>query len=259
MSIQETVQDFRPITLKDMNAVKLLNRFDTKYVLSLKLLPLIFREIQTEYRVLDINKERVFAYNSLYYDTPENYMYMAHHNGRLERYKIRFRQYVSSNLCFLEIKHKFKGNRTIKERITVDCIEQVLSENSRKFISGNSPFKDRNLVPMIHTDFSRITLVNNQLSERVTIDLDLRFYKNGMIKDTGKVVIVELKRDGAKNNSDLAYALDKYGVHPNGFSKYCIGRALIEPELKSNNFKERILTINKINNGDYFFRNFPSS
>jgi hypothetical protein len=39
-----------------------------------------------------------------------------------------------------------------------------------------------------------------------------------------------------------------------GFSKYCIGRALLEKELKTNNFKERILTINKINDGKYYYR-----
>ena len=255
MSLQDTVSEFQPITLKNMNAVKLLNRIDTKYVLSLEVLPLIFREIQSDYRSLDINKERVFSYDSLYFDTPENSMYLAHHNGKLDRYKIRFRKYVSSNLCFLEIKHKLKGSRTVKDRITVGCIETVLSDTSKDFIASNSPFKDGNLVPMIHTDFSRITLVNKQLTERVTIDVALQFHKNGVTRTVGNIAIIELKRDGTAGHSNLIQALEKYGVHPKGFSKYCIGRALTEPELKSNRFKERILTINKISNGNYSYRN----
>jgi len=32
-------------------------------------------------------------------------------------------------------------------------------------------------------------------------------------------------------------------------SKYCIGSALLNKNLKANNFKEKILTLNKIENG----------
>ncbi len=257
MSFQKIISDFQPISLKEMDSVRLLNRIDTKYVVSLDLLPQILEEIQSNYKSLDIEGERVFSYNSLYYDTPANYMYLAHHNGKLNRYKIRFREYISSKLCFLEIKYKSKGSRTIKHRTTIESIETKLSEKSKNYIAKYTPFKDGNLHPMIYTEFSRITLVNNQLNERVTIDVDLRFRKNGFSKETGNVVIVELKRDVAAGQSELIKALGQYGVYPKGFSKYCIGRALVETNLKSNNFKERILTINKINNGSCFYRNFP--
>ncbi len=254
---QEVINNFQPISLKEMDAVCLLNRIDTKYVLSLELLPLILNEVQANYRSLEINNERIFSYNSLYFDTPSNSMYLAHHNGRLNRFKIRFREYTSSKLIFLEIKFKSKGIRTIKHRTNIECIETQLSDKSKKYIARYTPFKDGELLPMIYTDFSRITLVSNQLNERVTIDLDLKFRKNGTTKETGNIVIIELKRDAAAGQSNLMKVLDKYGIYPKGFSKYCIGRALVEPDLKSNNFKERIITINKINNGNYFYRNLP--
>jgi len=257
MSIQKIISDFQPISLKEMDSVRLLNRIDTKYIVSLELLPQILEEIQPNYKSLDIKGERVFSYNSLYFDTPANYMYLAHHNGKLNRYKIRFREYISSKLCFLEIKYKSKGSRTIKHRTTIEAIETKLSEKSKNYIAKYTPFKDGNLHPMIYTEFSRITLVNNQLNERVTIDLDLKFRKNGLSTETGNIVIVELKRDAAAGQSELIKALGHCGVYPKGFSKYCIGRAIVETDLKSNNFKERILTINKINNGNYFYRNFP--
>lgn len=259
MTIQETIGTFQPISLKEMNSVRLLNRIDTKYILSLDLLPHILKSIQAHYRTLEIDGERIFSYNSLYYDTPSNFMYLAHHNGKLNRYKIRFREYISSKLCYLEIKYKSKGNRTIKHRITISAIEKELSEKSKNYIAKYTPFRDVDLFPMIYTEFSRITLVNNELNERVTVDTDLRFRKNGFSKETGKVVIVELKCDGTAGPSNLIKALGHYGVSPKGFSKYCIGRAMVEDDLKSNNFKERILTINKINNGNYYYRNFPGS
>ena len=53
-----------------------------------------------------------------------------------------------------------------------------------------------------------------------------------MTGNTGNVVIVELKRDAAAGRSSLISALAHFGVHPFGFSKYCLGRALIETGLK---------------------------
>ena len=114
------------------------------------------------------------------------------------------------------------------------------------------------LAPKVHTDFSRITLVSKELNERVTIDLDLQFRRNGDSRDVGNVVIVELKRDSNARNSNLVNTLNFYGVYPKGFSKYCIGRALLEQTLKQNNFKERLLMINKINEGRFYYRNFDT-
>jgi hypothetical protein len=183
-------------------------------------------------------------------------MYLAHHNGKLNRFKVRFRKYVISKLCFLEIKYKLKGIRTVKYRTMVPEPEYMLSPESIEYIERYTPFKGSLLKPQIHTDFTRITLVNKQLTERVTIDLDLCFRQNGNPFTMGNVAIIELKRDGMAGNSHLIEALNYYGVFPKGFSKYCIGRALLEKDIKKNNFKERILTINKIHNGKYYYRNF---
>jgi hypothetical protein len=256
MTIKDIISNYQGISLKDMDAVKLLNRIDTKYILSADLLPHILEQVKPYYRVLDIEDERIFSYNSLYYDTKDNRMYLAHHNGRLNRHKIRFREYVSSKLCFLEIKYKIKGTRTIKHRTMTDTIENSLSSDSIAYITKHTPFANLSLEPKIHTDFSRMTLVSNELTERVTIDLELMFRQNGESRDVGNVVIIELKRDGTAGVSNLIDVLNHYGVYPKGFSKYCIGRALLENDLKYNNFKERILTINKINDGKYYYRNF---
>jgi hypothetical protein len=250
------MQNFQPISLSEMDTVKLMNRIDTKYVLSRSLLPAVLDRINDNYRILEIDGDRVFQYNSLYYDTDANYMYLAHHNGKVNRYKIRFRRYVASDLCFLEIKYKLKGSRTIKHRTKIETIETDLSERSLNFIHKHTPFNEKNLEPKIYTSFSRMTLVSKELTERVTIDLDLSFRYNGHAQKLDKTVIIELKRDGNAGHSHLIDALNHFRVFPQGFSKYCIGRALVEDNLKRNNFKERIIKINKINNGDITYRNF---
>lgn len=256
MTIEKIIDSFLPISLKEMNDVKLLNRIDTKYMLGLDLLPHILDKIHPYYHVLDINNDKIFAYNSLYYDTDDNAMYLAHHNGKLNRYKIRFRKYISSDLSFIEIKYKIKGTRTLKFRTETEDIETSLSEKSRAYIAKHTPFEKCRLEPKVFTDFSRMTLVNKELTERVTIDLDLKFRYNGSSESIGNVVIIELKRDGTSQGSHLVDTLNHFGVFPKGFSKYCIGRAMLEGNLKYNNFKERLLTINKINDGKYYYRNF---
>lgn len=254
MISKEVLNAFQPITLQEMDSVKLMNRIDTKYVLNADVLPHIFRKINDQYKLLEIDNTRVFSYNSLYYDTTGNHMYLAHHNGKMNRFKVRFRKYLINDLCFLEIKFKNKGTRTIKHRTKIENIETDLSERSIKYIQKYTPFRDHILQPKIYTDFSRITLVSKALNERVTIDLDLRFKSNGTEKEIGKVAIIELKRDADVKSSHLLDTLLQFRIFPQGFSKYCIGRALIENELKSNNFKEKILKINKINNGNHNYR-----
>lgn len=256
MLASDSTRIFESISLSEMDTVKLMNRVDTKYVLSKDLLPAILEKITKDYFILEIDSERIFQYNSLYYDTDNNYMYLAHHNGKLNRYKIRFRQYLASDLCFLEIKYKFKGNRTIKHRTKIEEIETDLSERSMAFIDKYTPFINSKLEPKIYTNFSRMTLVSKEFTERVTIDLDLHFRYNGHTMQLDNTVIIELKRDGNARTSPIIDALNYFRVFPQGFSKYCIGRALVENNLKHNNFKERILKINKINNGDITYHNF---
>ncbi len=254
MILQDKINRFQSITLQEMDSVGLMNRVDTKYVLNIDLLPGIFQRINYDYKILEIDNKRISSYKSLYFDTSGDAMYLAHHNGKLNRFKVRFRKYLVNDLCFLEIKYKNKGTRTIKYRIPVKTIETDLSDLSVEYIKKHTPFLDAKLEPKIYTNFSRITLVSNALNERITIDLDLSFQVNGTLKELEQVAIIEIKRDATVRNSHLINTLTDFRIFPQGFSKYCIGRALAEDELKTNNFKERIIRINKINNGKHNYR-----
>ncbi len=254
--IQEALQAYQPISLGEMDSVTLMNRIDSKYVLCTDLLPHVLRHMQNHYQVLEMKQKRIFPYRSLYYDTHDDAMYMDHHNGKVNRFKIRFREYTDTGDRFLEIKRKIKGTRTVKHRIMVSSLEDRLSPESAQFITKHTPFDTRRLAPSIFTDFSRITLVSNAMNERVTVDLSLNFVKEQVSHHAGKLAIIELKRAGTAQSSHLISIIEHYGIPAIGFSKYCIGRALLDDGLKSNNFKERILTLNKINYGKLYYRNF---
>ena len=83
-----------------------LNRVDFKYIINFHNLPLFLLDLQKDYKVLEINNNRIFTYDNKYFDTEDHIMYMHHHNGKLVRYKIRIRNYIETSLKYLEIKQK---------------------------------------------------------------------------------------------------------------------------------------------------------
>ena len=58
--------------------------------------------------------------------------------------------------------------------------------------------------------------------------------------------IAEVKQEKASSNSDFIKAIRKHHIRSSSMSKYCVGTALLNENLKQNNFKERILKINKL-------------
>lgn len=251
---------FSPISLDDTNQVKLMNRVDSKYVVNTKILQQILNHIRSDYAILEINHTKALPYESLYWDTRNDNMYKMHHNGKLNRYKIRFRKYITSNEVFLEIKYKHKGIRTIKKRILLDSLDREINSRAATFILENSPFSPPELEPKIYTNFNRLTLVNKNLSERVTVDLGLNFHANEKDKfQLNNTAIIETKKDAYKGDSKITEVLHHFGINPSGMSKYCLGRAALEQSLKSNLFKEKLLLINKIEDGKFYYRNYTST
>ncbi len=100
------VQAIAPITLDEMDTIKLMNRIDSKFVTNEDVLLAILRDAHAEgYRALVVEGKKVSPYDSMYYDTPDLRMFLDHHNKRMVRQKVRTRVYVSSGQTFLEIKN----------------------------------------------------------------------------------------------------------------------------------------------------------
>jgi hypothetical protein len=232
-----------------MDSVKLLNRVDTKFVMSREQLLQVLPELAKSYQILEIEGLRTANYQSLYFDTPKLKYYLNHHNGKPNRFKVRIRKYLDSNLCFLEIKHKKKG-RTDKKRISIADFEEELSETSVAFT--HKVIKSK---PILHTtlwnNFERITLVNNELKERLTLDLGLNFTWNGQNYGYSDIVIAELKQEISNRISPSYISFKAFSIREERISKYCIGMGLIYRELKINNFKKKYLLLNKLQDQEY--------
>lgn len=238
-----------PISLDEMSQVKLMNRVDTKYVMPLRMLPLILEKAKNEYRVQEIEGKRIADYDTLYYDTPSLDMYLMHHNRRLRRQKVRVRTYVDSDLTFLEIKNKNNKGRTKKKRIQVPPSTSPAdeSETVQNFMSHYCWYQPHTLRPVLYTRFRRITLVNKAMTERLTIDMDVQWknVRTCMQCPLGKVAVVEIKRDG-NVPSPMVEILHGLRLTPLKISKYCMGIVYTESAVKNNRFLPKKRMINKM-------------
>ena len=242
--------DMPTITLDEMRSVKLMNRIDTKYVLSEKeVLQLLQRTLEAGYRVQIIDGVRACRYLTLYYDTPEREMFVVHHNRKLTRQKLRTRTYLESGTTFFEIKNKSNRGRTKKRRTEIKAEELTcFAENAeaRELLTSNSHYTTDELTPALITSFCRITLVNPTLTERSTIDLELSYEdaRTGNKAHIERMAIVEIKQDG-NTASELKLMLRDMHIAPLKVSKYCLGTTLTVDGIKHNRFKAKIQQINK--------------
>lgn len=242
------LEQFKMISLEEMNDVKLLNRFDKKYCVNMQQLQNILESVTGYYYILKIDGTRLQTYHSVYYDTPADLFYLSHHNGIASRYKIRKREYVNSEISFFEIKHKSNKGKTIKKRIpSLSIVPEITAAENHFIYTATNHFFEGLTVKSENT-FNRITLVSKALDERCTIDINIVFSGNEKKLLLGDFAVIELKQGTLNMKSKLADTLKICRIYPLGFSKYCMGRALSERGLKKNLFKSRLMKINKQNN-----------
>lgn len=234
-----------------------MNRVDTKYVATRQQLTDILLLARDVYYAQQIDGQSIAEYDTLYFDTSSLDMYTAHHNRHLARQKVRIRRYVGSpstvaegqDLTFLEIKNKNNKGRTKKKRIEVED-QQVLERPTSEvtaFMEKRCRYEWIFLLPELRTRFHRITLVNKQKTERLTIDMGLCWsnQQTHLEKSFENLVIIELKRDG-NSPSPMLGIMQQLRIKPMKISKYCVGTALTNPNVKQNRFKQKIRKIERL-------------
>ncbi len=252
--IKNILNNFNAATLDSLDEIKLLKRYDTKFVFCREKLSQVFEFLDEYYAVLEIEGKRCFRYESLYYDTDDYFFYRQHHNKNYDRYKVRFRKYVDSGQCYFEVKQKNNKSKTVKSRLLLENgnAEGILSEDSKLFAKNCICLNCSDIIgqikPKLNVSFDRITFVNYVNKERLTIDLNLTYKKNNSEPETlNRLAIAELKSEKHSLNSQLIQCLKKFKIYPSTFSKYCVGLAMTEKNIKYNRFKKKILKLNRLN------------
>jgi hypothetical protein len=245
ISAPESLKLFDPISLEEMGKAELMDRTDLKYMFRFEQLDFFLSSVAEYYKVLEINGKRLFRYETVYYDTKSNKLYRNHHDGIMNRFKVRHRTYVDSNLGFLEVKVKNNKGRTVKERIKCSRPDSLNDKDTASFICSLVTIDPSELLEKIDVNYDRITLVSKSNAERVTIDLNLTFVSGGNENVVDDLVIAELKRD-AKMESPFLKLMRDNNVKIGSMSKYCMGMAVLDMDPKKNNFKEGLLKIFKL-------------
>jgi hypothetical protein len=246
--ITEALKILDPIDLETIGSASSIDRIDTKYVFPVTLLSAILKLAGEKFSVLEINSFRTHKYSTIYMDTGNFDFYYRHMTGRLPRCKVRFRKYEQTNDTFLEIKRATNKGRTIKNRIESQPDKSGFSEEAARFIEDNIPYKSGQLNVVLKNSFFRITLMEKERRERVTIDYNLE-YSNSSPLTNGLpfLAIAELKREDTAYGSPFSNITRSLGIRPTGFSKYCLGNILLHSDIeKTNRMKPKLLLIDKI-------------
>lgn len=240
--ISSVLEQFNPASLQDMDRLKLLNRVDQKYIFRIEELESMLQQVKEQYNILSVNELRLFQYNTLYFDTTAFSSYTDHHNGKPNRYKLRYRRYQDSGDVFFEVKKKIKGLRTDKHRIATTEIPEMLGQPEKQLLQAcNLP--DLSLEPTMWVNYQRMTLLSRDTAERVTIDLHLEFQNNQNNASLDGLVIVEIKQAKASRNSPFMECLRQRQIRETRISKYSIAIALLNQHMKQNAFGSKLRKI----------------
>lgn len=233
------IAQFQSHDLATQQQAALMERQDTKYLLPLARLAELLPLLRSSHTVLEQQQRRQLRYASLYFDTPRLDCYLAHHNGKLNRYKVRIRHYLDTCEAFVEVKCRTNRRRTLKQRVPCDVQADGLAAASG-FLDDQLAAHLRPLHPTLWVRYQRMTLLNIQHSERLTIDTDIHFAnpRAGISTDLRGLAIIEVKTAPGSVGSSVTSLLKQQHIQPVSFSKYCMGLALCShpAALKRNRF-----------------------
>ncbi|MEW5846647.1 MAG: polyphosphate polymerase domain-containing protein [Bacteroidota bacterium] len=238
--------NFKCIGLNDVGKAQFMRRIDSKYLIPVQRATEFLSSLKQHYYIVENNSLLMPEYFSEYFDTNDLSMYLAHHNKRPKRYKVRVRHYMASGDAFLEVKARTPSGETLKKRIEIHN-NTLNSPAVDTFIKKTVPYRLDELTKTLETIFNRITLVSFDFNERVTMDFNILLKNSSQTINLSSICVIESKRDKYHSSSHLINLLKHSGFRQNSFSKYSIGCALIY-NVKANNFKPLIHQLNQYKN-----------
>ncbi|MDG4798016.1 polyphosphate polymerase domain-containing protein [Micromonospora sp. WMMD1082] len=210
-------------------------RVDRKYVVPLDVLPHLLDQLTPYARVLDIDGERSFRYESVYFDTPWLASYHCAAYRRRRRFKVRTRTYLDSAQCWLEVKISGARGSITKHRLPYDPGDRGTVHPGRDFVDealvreAVCPPAGSILDPVLITTYRRATLLLPATASRVTIDTGLAWQDGNRSLHLPDLAVVETKTSSAASPADRM--LWQRGLRPARISKYATGLAALRPDL----------------------------
>ncbi|WP_326555139.1 polyphosphate polymerase domain-containing protein [Micromonospora sp. NBC_01813] len=234
LPIASTLAEMDPIGLAELiDCAALQTRVDRKYVVPLSELPPLLSQLTSYAHVLEIDGERSFRYESVYFDTPWLASYHCAAYRRRRRFKVRTRTYLDSGDCWLEVKINGARDSITKHRLPYQPQDRGTVAPGRAFVDevlareAISPGGDFD--PTLVTTYRRSTLLLPASASRVTIDTGLSWQAGQTELSLPEVAVVETKTAAAASSVDRM--LWHRGIRPVRISKYATGLAALRPDL----------------------------
>ena len=165
---------FAPISLGDMSSVSLMRRIDTKYIIHQDQLTAILQAVEDRYAILEIDRQRAMRYASQYFDTAAcKFLTITTTAGPAD-------QGPHPQLCRLgdqlpgdQAEERQGRHQQEQDPLRADTTAEMELVAPRPEFIDDTIASTYDLQPTVRNRFRRITLVDTDRSERVTIDWDL--------------------------------------------------------------------------------------
>jgi len=227
-----------PISLQDLErTAALTSRVDRKYLVTTEV-SLALVDSLSSHAILTIDGQIEFAYESVYFDTPDRLLHRQTAQRRRRRFRVRTRHYAHSDTTMLEVKVKGARGMTIKHRHLVpNTLHGRLDPEGHNFIRnvlGDRSALDQldYLEPTLTTRYRRLTIVDSEAGTRFTHDRQVQAEAiDGRVIEIAGVIVETKTPNGASAADRWLWAA---GRRPLRFSKYCTMLAELEPNLPRN-------------------------
>ena len=235
MNIDQHIAGFEKVDIDAIGRDRMFsNRKDLKYLIPIHLLSDILNQMHDDYVLMTVNDISLHDYRTKYYDTPDFQFYRDHHQGKLNRIKVRSRSYADGQ-SFIEVKRKTNRSITLKNRLPISN-DQVMNPLSYGLLKELSLPEDMELALQLCVGYKRLTFFSRSYNEKVTIDLQLHYQKEHTSYELSGIFIAESK--GSRQlHSKFNSLMRDHRLKQTSFSKYCYGIYQLSPSVKKNNFK----------------------
>lgn len=246
MSFTEKIDAFEPFPAMEIKKVKFSDREEINYTFQNSLLQSIIESTKEFYSILTNDDRKYNSYKLLYFDTPRNRLYIDAHNGKRNRFVVRYRQCIESDTTYFEVKYINKKGRKRKKKIKVAEIKSTLGEEELALLKKvMRKKKARKLQPRLACDFKRTILKAKHANDRVIIDGDIKFTYNNSDTHKLNLTLAKIRQERYTGASKFIEILRDNGVRQGQLSNYEQGMSIFASQ-KTNIYKEKNNRINKI-------------
>jgi hypothetical protein len=231
-SLRKLVGSFEPISLTEVDeSAALQRRVDNKYLVTTEQFGRLAEELHDGHRVLEIDDERISAYESVYFDTESRRCYTDHVTDRRPRFKTRSRLYQATGTCVFEVKLKRDDGDTDKRHLDQPVeAHGKLTPDASRFLHdtlADAGLDVGEVGPALITSFRRVTFAARAVAARATCDFGVHFsLPDGpatQVRDD--FCLIETKSEEGDSPADRLLA--DIGVQPRSFSKYQVGTQIL--------------------------------